>query len=138
MSVTEQDPIYRITERAAEIIKDPEHWIKGNYARTEPDYDDGGMRLMRGHTTDYTSKEACCFCLEGALRRAAYELALRDYIPEVIAFGDRVVRDNTSPGAARCMIIYNDEFGRDHKEVLAMLATIKDARAKELEDDVDD
>lgn len=133
MSKTEQDPIYRIVERAAEIIKDPEHWIKGNYARTKPDYDDGEMRLMRGHTIDFASKEACCFCLEGALRRAAYELALRDYIPDVIAFGDRVVRSNTS---THCMIVYNDQLDRDHKEVLGMLATIKDVRAKEL-DDVD-
>lgn len=123
MSATEQDPIYRIVERAAEIIKDPEHWTQGAYARTEPD--------RYGDRAEITSKEACCFCMEGAIRRAAYELALSDYTPATIAFGDLVVRGR---GLLDNMVIYNDIEGRSHDDVLSLLGAIKRARSEELAD----
>ena len=138
MSKTEQDPVYRIIERAGELIS--KGWVQHVYATNE---------LKK--PVDWRKSDACAFCLEGAIFRASYELALddvlvsnmpawgvaTDYIDtEITSLGLQTEPDcNGTRWPVQNGVKFNDLVAKTAGAVLAVIERAKERRAKELDDD---
>lgn len=97
--------VTRILQEARELILDPKHWTRGQFAR----------RTKRSGPASVMDPKATCFCAVGATMRAsggsAQESAL-DYLRRAI---------KETGGEARGRItVFNDRPGRKvHTEVIA-------------------
>lgn len=130
-----------VFDRMAEILKDPEHWTRGAFVRMTPDSEPIGMQRV------YDGDPAKCFCLEGARRKACFDLGLgREFLIGA--------RSPVAEATERCLIeaaaraldpnypidsepdpdtiwFYNDDPVRTHAEVLDVIAAAKAICSKE-------
>ncbi|WP_037500667.1 DUF6197 family protein [Sphingomonas jaspsi] len=97
--------------RVREILADPEHWTKDSFARDD-----------NGYFIDPTEPVARCFCLDGALIRAAHELHPEVNTSNPYRFGEyRDAADRLSNFAGRNHLQFNDDPETTHADVLALI-----------------
>lgn len=89
MNTTEPSPYSasELLKRAAEILKDPTAWVKGDAAL------DNANRIVSP-----ASKEACKFCLIGAIRKASVDIALESQLLQLTSQEDLEAQLESGPG----------------------------------------
>jgi hypothetical protein len=99
-------------ERAREILSDPSSWTQNNYAESKVD----------GRPVDVwgSNPKECSYCLAGALIIAS-EITYKDPPVGEQARALDAVRDLTQARGFAGITSFNDEFGRHHSEVLAVI-----------------
>lgn len=128
----------RVLTRARDLIAEPTHWTKGEFARNE-----------YGYSVGIDSPNACCFCTIGAVRRACYEegltytgvsqAAIRKLcrcIAETLPYTDY---DGSNNVAMRYNIAaWNDAEERTHDDVMNVFQCAIDAAKREVYGDQND
>lgn len=126
----------QILEGARELLTEPNRWTKGISAR---DY--------KGKQTWCLGPTACCWCLTGALRRAALELSgvlflepLKPTWRKSLRFTRLILADVIEPDwesesydASDVVIEFNDHGDTTHHDVLVAI----DAAIIEVEENLD-
>ncbi len=101
----------QVLQDARKLLTDPDHWTQGVDARTN-----------EGISCSIFSKNARCFCLSGAL----YKAALRDdgmitFDPALEHAMNRVRAAISIKGFGANIPFFNDYNGRTHAEVIEVL-----------------
>lgn len=101
-----------ILQGARDLLSDPTHWIKGDYAHNKT-----------GDAVSSTSEEAICWCAEGALRVA--DRKTREHIISGMPFDHAPAKayetlcKSIPEGACLSVVSYNDYPNVTHEDVLA-------------------
>ena len=101
--------------RARKLIEDPDHWIKGAFAKRTP----------KGSSLDPERPDVTCFCAVGALRHvvAPHEAE------QLLNMAVRDISDNSDWYVTQ----FNDRKSTTHADVLALYdAAIKRARKQRI------
>ena len=94
-----------VLTKTRELLSDPERWTKGSMAKN-----------ASGCTVRPDREDAVCFCLDGALTRAAGGSG--NGYPEATRILEETVSERPW---AFCYVDWNDDAARTHAEVLAAL-----------------
>lgn len=118
------DLVGDVLGRAREILSDPARWTQGEFAR-----DAQGRAMSAGQAS--ACDEATCFCLIGAIRRAAWGLGRDGRLYGCCAARECISRCLSSRGETTHIANFNDNAS--HAEVLSVLegarAHIRDVAA---------
>lgn len=128
MSTYRADEIYRVLARTEAILKKSGAWCRGAFAKTKT-----------GRSTNVESKYATCFCFEGAMHRATFELGGKiaddthwDIHRPTYEFLIRNLPSVVGPADSHDAISFNDTLGRTQSEVVGVVRKLKELRRAEV------
>jgi hypothetical protein len=119
-SVKTPRTILDVLRSAREILTPKSQWIKGYFGKT--------AKGSKGYATGPTAPEARCFCMIGAVQRAAAAGDVPGLAGKTERYLDQTVRVLGLPGESA--IGFNDQRKTTHADVLRFLGKAISRRAK--------